>query len=118
MKGSEVGIKMYLGGFSVNPAAEGIDDLSHYISCQILWSTVRTAFPRLELHSPLDRLCIGSSCTQSLRVLAGTFQAYHASKPFSAVRQTAVFDAAKRRFEDNFYVAVRASGLAPSRAAD
>jgi len=51
-------------------------------------------------------------------VLAGTFQAYHASKPFSAVRQTAVFDAAKPRFEDHFYVAVRSSGLSPERAAD
>ena len=95
-----------------------IDDLSHYILCPHLWNIARTAFPNIQLNSALDKLCIGSKCTVSLRVLAATFQAYHASKPFSAVFSTVVFDAAKRRFEDHFYVAVRSSGLAPKSAAD
>ena len=84
----------------------------------LLWNIARTAFPNIQLNSALDKLCIGSKCTVSLRVLAATFQAYHASKPFSAVFSTVVFDAAKRRFEDHFYVAVRSSGLAPKSAAD
>ena len=95
-----------------------IDDLSHYITCPHLWNFVRTAFPNSNFRSTLDRLCIGSDCTVNLRVLAATFQAYHASKPFSAVCSTAVFDAAKRRFEDHFYVAVRSSGLSPASPAD
>ena len=97
---------------------QGIDDLSHYIACPHIWNIANTAFPRLGLHSALDRLCIGSSCTASLRVLAATFQAYHASKPFSAVRHTAVFDAARRRFESHFYAAVYSSGLRPAAPAD
>ena len=95
-----------------------IDDFSHYVNCPHLWNSVRTAFPNLPLRSTLDRLCIDSDCSVKLRVLAATFQAYHASKPFSAVCSTAVFDAAKRRFEDHFYVAVRSSGLSPASPAD
>ena len=95
-----------------------IDDLSHYIVCPHLWNIARTAFPNVQLNCTLDKLCIGGSCTVSLRVLAATFQAYHASKPFSAVFSTAVFDAAKRRFEDHFCVAVRSSGLTPKCAGE
>ena len=88
------------------------------MNCPHLWNSVRIAFPNLPLRSTLDRLCIDSDCSVKLRVLAATFQAYHASKPFSAVCSTAVFDAAKRRFEDHFYVAVRSSGLSPASSAD
>jgi len=74
--------------------------------------------PNSIFRSTLDRLCLGSDCSVNLRVLAATFQAYHASKPFSAVYSTSVFDAAKRRFEDHFDIAVRSSGLSPVSPAD
>ena len=67
--------------------------------------------------STLDRLCEDFHCSVKLRVVATTFQAYHASKPVAAVCFSAVFDAAKRRFEDHFYVVVRSSGLSPASPA-
>ena len=93
------------------------DDLSHYVSCPHIWNVARVAFPNLKFDSMLDRLCVEDPCTESLRVLAGTFPAYHSIKPPNGEAR-APYDSARRDFEGAFYAAVRASGLSPAAPAD
>ena len=86
------------------------DDLSHYVSCPHIWNVARVDFPNLKSDSMFDRLCVEEPCTESLRVLAGTFPAYHSIKPSNGEAR-ASYDSARREFEVAFYTAVRASGL-------
>ena len=94
------------------------DDLQHYIHCPHIWDITRIAFPSLNLASPLDRLCIGTTCTVSLRVLAACFQAYHALKLNLTSTSLFSFDTHRCLFAAHFRTAARASGLLPEAAAD
>ena len=93
------------------------DDLAHYVNCPHIWFVARTAFPNLKFDSMFDRLCVEQPCTDSLKVLAATFPAYHTIKP-SDCEARASFDSARSNFEFAFYTAVRASGLSPAAPAD
>ena len=75
------------------------------------------AFQNLKIDSMLDRLCVEDPCTESLRVLAGTFPADHSIK-LSNGEARASYDSVRREFEVVFYTAVRASGLCPAAPAD
>ena len=92
------------------------DDLAHYVNCPHIWFVARTAFPNLKFDSMFDRLCVENPCTESLRVLAGTFPAYHTIKP-SNCEARASFDSARRDFAPAFCTAVRASGFCPAAPA-
>ena len=93
------------------------DELSHYVSCPHVWNVARIAFPHLRLQNLHDRLCVDKPCTESLRVLAATFPAYHTIKP-SLGNAPLSFDTARCQFECSFYTAVRAAGLSPDTPAD
>ena len=93
------------------------DELQHYVNCPHIWNVARIAFPHLKFDSTLDRLCVAEPCTESLRVLAATFPAYHSIKP-TTVEARASYDSARSTFECTFYTATRASGLLPDSPAD
>ena len=93
------------------------DELNRYVFCPHIWNVARTAFPHLAFDSLFDRLCVNNPCTESLKVLAATFPAYHTIKP-TLGNAPIPFDAARRQFECSFYTAARASGLATDSPAD
>ena len=92
-------------------------ELSHYVSCPHVWNVARTAFPYLRFQTLHDRLCVDKPCTESLKVLAATFTAYHTIKP-TLGNAPLSFDTARCQFQCSFYTAVRAAGLFPDTPAD
>ena len=92
------------------------DDLSHYICCPHVWSTVGDCFPQLELASPLARLGVESPSRERLITLAGIFQAYHGTKLNTNIVASVPipFAAARQNFTKVFQVAVAAAGLKPA----
>ena len=94
----------------------GIDDLSHYINCPLIWTDVQSAFPQLVFDSASQKLCVDTDCTESLRVLAAVFQAYHTIKPTYACLPLAPSATVRYAFFEAFCTAAQSSGLVRARA--
>ena len=93
------------------------DRLDHYFLCLLLWNIVRLAFPHVRFNGILNRLCVVVPCTDSLRVLAATFPAYHAIKP-SVGERCLSHDTARCRFEEVFHSSLLSAGGSPVAPAD
>ena len=93
-----------------------VDDLSHYINCPRIWTDVQSAFPQLVFDSVSQKLCGDTDCTESLRVLAAVFQAYHTIKPTYACLPLAPSATVRYAFFEAFCTAAQSSGLVRARA--